>query len=208
MVKIILLGIALGTPCPLLAQQSEVTVTFSAESRKFDEATKQYQAIWDADGERIVATMERISGLEFMESEIQAVVFEGVSQSGSADSPMKLRASYPADVKKATLVHELGHRLSFPLRFYLGTQNELDSHRILYLYLYDVWVSLFGQGFADQQVAVEKGRTVPTAFRWLAGYDYRSAWDWILKMSAAERSSRLKEVIRQNEGARRRILGE
>jgi hypothetical protein len=183
-------------------------VTFSAESPKFDDATRQYQAIWDADGKRIVQTMERISGLEFMETEIQAIVFEGVSQSGSVDSPMKLRASYPAEVKKATLVHELGHRLSFPLRFYLGTQKELDGHRILYLYLYDVWVSLYGQSFADQQVAVEKGRTVPTVFRWLAGYDYRSAWDWALEMSATERSSKLEAVIRQNEEARLRILGE
>lgn len=204
--KIILAGVALGISLPVLAQQSGVKVTFSPESTRFEEAARQYQAIWDADGERIVATMERVSGLKFMETKIQAVIFEGVSHSGSVDSPMKLRASYPVDVKKATLVHELGHRLSFQLRFYLGTQKELDGHRILYLYLYDVWVSLYGQSFADQQVEVEKSRTVPAAFRWLAGYDYRAAWEWALRLTATERSSKLREVISRNETARRLIL--
>jgi hypothetical protein len=200
----IALGISLGGVAP---QHSRVSVRFSPESARFDEAAKQYQAIWDVDGERIVETMERVSGLTFTETEIQAVVFEGVSHSGSADSPMKLRASYPADVKKATLVHELGHRLAFQLRFYFGTHKEPDSHRILYLYLYDAWVSLYGQNFADQQVAVEKGRTVPAAFRWFRGYDYKSAWDWALRLSSTERSLKLREVIRKNEEARRRILG-
>ena len=205
--KIILCGIALWISLPVVgAQQPRVNVTFSPESARFNEAVKQYQAIWDAEGERIVETMERISGLEFTTTEIQAIVFEGVSNSGSADSPMKLRASYPADVKKATLVHELGHRLAFRLRFYFGTQKELDAHRVLYLYLYDAWVSLYGQSFADQQVAVEKGRTMPAAFRWLRGYDYKSAWDWALRLSATERSSKLREVIRRNEEARRVIL--
>ena len=205
--RIMIVGIALGM---LLlrggAQQSRVNVTFSAESQRFDEATQQYQAIWAADGERIVATMERISGLKFSDGEIQAVVFEGVSNSGSADSPMKLRASYPVDVKKATLVHELGHRIAFELRFYFGTQKELDSHRVLYLYLYETWTSLYGQNFADQQVAVEKGLTAPPAPRLLRSYDYKSAWDWALRLNATERAAKLREVIRKNEEARRVIL--
>ena len=72
---------------------------------------------------------------------------------------MMLRASYPPDVKKATLVHELGHRMNGQLR---RRPRDIDEHRILFLYLYDVWESLYGKEFADQQVVIESGRKAST----------------------------------------------
>jgi len=108
------------------------------------------------EGSRIVEAMERGSGLTFLENHVNAVVFEGVSQSGAGDRPMYLRASYPADVKKATLVHEHGHRLIAQLR---NRPTDLDEHRVLFLFLYDVWESLWGKDFADAQVKIESGRT-------------------------------------------------
>ena len=54
--------------------------------------------------------------------------------------------------KKATLVHEMGHRLSF----LLPRTAELDDHRLLYLFLYDVWTDLYGRAFADRMVAIER----------------------------------------------------
>ena len=100
---------------------------------------------------------------------------------------MKMRASYPADVKKATLAHELGHRMNFQLR---TRPTDVDEHRILFLYLYDVWEKLYGKDFADEQVKIERGRK--------GLYDYDSAWTWALSMSKEERASRFRAVVRAN----------
>ncbi|HKY05960.1 MAG TPA: hypothetical protein VJQ56_13780, partial [Blastocatellia bacterium] len=114
-------------------QQPTLRLNFTPESERFSEAAKQYRSIWDAEGKRIVETMEQVSGLKFRETEVQVIVYEGASNSGFGDKPMKMRASYPEDVKKATLVHELGHRLISQLTTW---PKELDAHRVLLLYLY------------------------------------------------------------------------
>jgi hypothetical protein len=98
---------------------------------------------------------------------------------------MKLRASYPPETKKATLIHELGHRLIIPIRI-PKEKVELDEHRVLFLILYDLWERLYGEGFADEQVEVEKKRR--------GAYDYESAWRWALSLSKAERAAQFKEL--------------
>ena len=72
--------------------------------------------------------MERLTGLGFVDRQIDAIVFEGVSRSGSRDVPMSLRGSYPLDTKKSALVHELGHRLIAQLT---ARPRDLDEHRVL-----------------------------------------------------------------------------
>jgi hypothetical protein len=155
---------------------------FRAQSDSFATARDEYDAIWRAEGRRIVATMERVSGLRFdsppyADTSIVAVVFEGVSNSGFRDDPMHLRASYPPDTKKATLVHELGHRLQVGV----ARQNE-DEHEILFLWLYDTWVALWGRQFADAQVLVERARRGP----------YPKAWDAALALDSAGRAVRFR----------------
>lgn len=130
--------------------------------------------------------MERVSGVRFIEREIQAIVYEGVSWSGFGNQPMKLRASYPPDVKKATLVHELGHKLILRI----PKTKEIDAHRVLFLVLYDIWESLYGRDFANRMVEVEKKRK--------GIYDYESAWEWALSMSKEERAAKFK-ALRESE---------
>jgi hypothetical protein len=168
---------------PLVSTQGpSVNLSFSPEAEQFAAATKEYQALWDIEGKRMVEAMEKISGVKFAEHNIQAIVYEGVSSSGFGDKPMKLRASYPADVKKATLIHELGHRLLVRI----PKTKEIDEHRALFLVLYDIWDSLYGKDFADRMVEVEKKRK--------GIYDYQSAWKWALSMSKEERATRFKEL--------------
>jgi predicted metal-dependent peptidase len=95
---------------------------------------------------------------------------------------MRLRASYPPDVKKGTLVHELLHRMLSRVK----PTSEIDEHRKLFLVLYDIWVVLHGKDFADQNVAVESRRK--------GLYDYESAWKWALRMSAEERAAKFKAL--------------
>ena len=90
---------------------------------------------------------------------------------------MRLRASYPVDTKRATLVHEMSHRLIADI-----TAKDEEDHPIIFLFLYDVWVELWGEEFALAQVAVESRR------RGL--YDYEGAWRTALAMSPDERAER------------------
>jgi hypothetical protein len=162
--------------------QSSVKVSFSPEADKYAQATKEYQAIWNDEGRRIVEAMEHVSGLKFKEKEVQVIVFEGVSRSGLGNDPMKMRASYPLNIKKATLIHELGHRLiaSIP------KTKKIDEHRVLFLILYDIWEKLYSKDFADKAVEVEKARK--------GLYDYESAWKWALSFSREERAAKFKTL--------------
>lgn len=126
--------------------------------------------------------MESISGLKLKDAEVRVIVYEGVSMSGYGDGPMKMRASYPSNIKKATLIHELGHRLITDI----PKTKEIDEHRVLFLVLYDIWEKLYGKDFADQAVEVEKSRK--------GLYDYESAWKWALSLSKEERAAKFKAL--------------
>lgn len=171
---------------------SRVHVVFRAESDSFATARNEYEALWRAEGARIVEVMERISGIRFdsppyADTLIGAIVFEGVSYSGFRERPMRLRASYPADTKRATLVHELGHRLQTGV-----AERGEDEHEVLFLWLYDTWVQLWGREFADAQVLVERARRGP----------YPRAWDAALGLDATARAARWRS-LRDRKGGNR-----
>src|SRR5262245_22806314 len=165
----------------------KVSMTFTPQDQTFAEAAEAYRRLWVDDGSKIIDALERGTGLTYLEKHVDAVIFEGTSRSGGNDRPMYLRASYPSDVKLSTLVHEHGHRLIAQLTV---RPPDLDEHRVLFLFLYDVWTSLWGKGFADQQVAFESD---------LRGlYDYETAWKWALSLSKEQRASRFAEIVSAN----------
>ena len=185
---LIILIVALSTALTQ-AQDKRVNITFAPEkkNRDFDAAAEEYRRIWADEGEHIIRAMEQASRLQFPERNIKAEIYEGPSSSGRRSAPMRLRASYSPDVKKGTLVHELGHRMNSQLK---KRPKDLDEHRLLFLYLYDLWENLYGKAFADKEVAFEKT---------LKGlYDYEAAWNWALAMSQEERFSKFGEVLRAN----------
>jgi len=163
-----------------LSAHADLTITFVPSSPKLSAPANDYSAIWRADGDKITESMERISKVKFKETTIRAIIYEGISKSGKGDIPMRLRASYAPDTKKATLIHELGHRLLQEV----PNTSETTEHKKLFLMLYDVWVDLYGNSFADDQVQIEKRR---------AGV-YPEAWDWALALSKAERAAKLAEL--------------
>ena len=154
-------------------------IAFEPESPRFAAATDEYRQIWTAEGKRIAATMERVSGVTFPTGSIDVIVGEVRPMTGFGGRQMWLRASYPADYKTATLIHELGHVLAGRL----PRPGGLDDHRVLYLFLYDVWTDLYGRDYADRMVAIESAarRT----------YDYAAAWRWALAMGREKRQQRL-----------------
>ena len=170
-------------------------LTFYPESDQpeFIEAAQQYQKIWDKDGRKIAKTMEKMSKLKFVEKFINTLVFEGISSS----HPLRLRASYPDGVKKATLIHELGHRLISGNELNAAPDgrklDNLASHQLLNLILYDVWVDLYGEKFAEENVRVESER-VPF---------YEEAWKWALSFDKGSRIKKFGDLIAEaqnNEG--------
>jgi hypothetical protein len=172
---------------PEFVAEGRVRMTFTAQDSSFTDAAQTYRRLWAAEGTPIVEAMERVSGLAFQETHVRAVIFEGTSNAGMGDAPMYLRASYPDDVKKATLVHEHGHRLIAQLR---NRPGDLDEHRVLFLFLYDTWDSLWGTAMADELVRIESGRT--------GLYDYEGAWRWAMSLSKEQRASRFADIVRSN----------
>jgi hypothetical protein len=172
----------------LVAQERAIRllINFTASAESFDVATKEYREIWASEEQRIVAAMERATGLRFETGPIGAVVYEGPSFSGFGQRPMQLRASYSSATKRATLVHELGHRLMGDL-----VPGKIDHHSVIFLFVYDVWVELWGQSFADEQVAIERKRTGALA-------DYEGLWRQALDLSAAERARRFQQFVREH----------
>jgi len=169
------------------ADGGRLTMSFTPENASFTEATDEYRRLWADEGARIVEAMERLTGLTFFQFQITAIVYEGISSSGDRDTPMRLRASYDADTKRATLVHELGHRLISQLT---RRPPDLDEHRVLYLFLFEVWESLWGTEFAERQVLVESARR--------GVYDYESAWMWARSLTSEQRAARFSEIMRSN----------
>jgi hypothetical protein len=169
------LAILLAATC-----SAQLRVVFQPDGDQFTQAAQEYRDLWARDGAKITAAMETAAGLKFEDREVTAMVLEVSSDSGYKEKPMHLRASYPPDTKKATLIHELGHRLQADL-FRRGE----DDHKFLFLWIYDVWVKLYGPEFATAQVQVERGR----------GRMYPAAWDFALSFSPEERAARWKQTV-------------
>ena len=175
-------------PNPSGAPLAVPRIEFVPESETFAAAVGEYERIWATEGARIARTMQEVSGLTFTDTAITAIIYEGVSSSGFRDTPMRLRASYPVETKKAALMHELGHRLQSPL-----FRQQDEEHGPLFLWLYDSWVRLYGKEWADAQVVIEKRRRGP----------YPRAWDEALALSAKERAERWRAVVENQQRLRK-----
>jgi hypothetical protein len=157
-------------------------IRFMPQRPQFAASAAEYAEIWRADGPRIVQALEAATELHFPENAIDALVVQGRPMMSYDGRSMRLRADYSPDYKRATLVHELGHRLAF----LLPRPDGMDDHRLLYLFLYDAWTDLYGSAFADRMVAIE--RRIP------GGYDYDAAWTWALSQSREQRQERLRRL--------------
>jgi hypothetical protein len=163
-------------------QPRNLELGVTGEISAFEGAVREYQDIWRLEGQRIVDAMERTTGLRFEASPIGVVVYEGLSNSGFRERPMRLRASYSTATERATLVHELAHRLIGEL-----VPASFEDHPIIFLFVYDVWAELWGNPFADEQVGIESKRR--------GIYDYETAWRNTLEMTATERAARFKQFL-------------
>lgn len=173
--------VALPLVAALLAAAAP-PIRFHAAGPEFEHATEEYRGIWEEEGTRIAAALERVAGVSFPPNEIEALISQAPPMMAYDGRTLRLRASYSPSYKRATLVHELGHRLSF----LLPRTGELDDHRLLYLFLYDAWTDLYGEPFAERMAGIESSIPGP--------YDYAEAWRWALSMPREERQARLRAL--------------
>jgi hypothetical protein len=163
-------------------------VTFDAYDPTHAAAAAEYRQLWCSEGPRIMAAMEQVTGFPYPAGKVEVFVGNVTPMTAFGGKAMSLKASYPLYYKRATLVHELGHRLAFTM----PRTADLDEHRLLYLFLYDVWSDLYGRDFADRMVSIEQS---------IAGrYNYAAAWDWALAIPREDRQARLA-------GLRQSLLG-
>ena len=156
-----------------------MTITFKPDSNLVPlESVREYEEIWNSEGMLIVDTISRISRLTFDERYINAVVYEGRSMS----VPLQLRASLTRTKKRATIVHELCHRLPHSRR------RPEQEHYLIYLILYDIWVSLWGEQFANESVQEETG----------LGPLYRDAWRRALNVPSDQRVATFCRLVNDN----------
>jgi hypothetical protein len=166
---------------------AQPTLEFRASTPAHESAARSYRAIWQQDGARIVAALEARSCLRFAEPAVAALIDDAGSHSGGPEHPMSLRATYPLDLKRATLVHELGHRHLWQLTERL---DDLDGHKTLYLILDRVWADVWGEQFAAERVRGESA--------WRATYDYAEAWSAIRRLTPGERTKLWRRLLTLN----------
>lgn len=155
-------------------------VSFEPMTPRFSPAAQEYRQLWESEGLKIIAAIEAVTGHPFPEAPVEVLVREGPSMLAFDGSMMRLRASHDREQKRAVLIHELGHRLALSLQRPPG----MDDHRLLYLFLYDVWCDLYASDFADRMVEIER--------RNRGYYDYAGAWSWALSMSRDERQALIR----------------
>ncbi len=164
-----------------------LSFSFHPEADRPDlvEAAAGYQAIWDADGSRIVEALTDLSKLAFKGRFFHALVHAGPTTA----FPLHFDAKATESVRKAAIVHELTHRLfadnklDGPIK---NDQQALSSHARINLVLFDTWVRVWGEEFARQAVATEsKARPV-----------YRRAWQLTFTMDAKRRSRQLQQLTK------------
>lgn len=183
-----------------IENKENVRISFKAVNKEFTggndpelvAAKTEYQEVWDRDGGRILEILERTTGLSFKEEEIPVHVAKKRSSSGVPRRiPMVLRSDVDVKRKTGILIHEIGHRL-LQNHTLQPTKREEDpieeiSHRILFLFLYDVWVELYGEEFAKYQI--EEDRKLTSAV------EYGRYWDQVLG-SFTTKEERLAEFGR------------
>lgn len=148
----------------------------------FRAAAEEYRQLWCDEGPRIVQALEEATGHSFPATPIEVFVANVTPMTTYDGRTMLLKASYPTYYKRATLVHELGHRLAFTM----NRPPELDDHRLLYLFLHDVWSRLYGTEFADRMAQIESRIT--------GRYDYAGAWRWALALTPEQRRQQLAQL--------------
>jgi Glu-tRNA(Gln) amidotransferase subunit E-like FAD-binding protein len=159
-----------------------LTINFFPECDipRFVEGAEVYKQIWDTDGEKITETIERISRFQFRADVYNAIILDNKP---SASYPLILLSSYTLEQKKATLIHELTHKVL--RRTDAMKESELENHKVMDLILYEIWTDVYGEDFAKSAVEGEQ----------IWSDIYTKAWDYALAFTKEQRKEEYKKYF-------------
>jgi hypothetical protein len=143
-------------------------------------AAKEYQAIWEQDGGRLVEALTQVSGLEFKGTFIHSLVHAG----DTTTFPLQFKADLRQKLKQATLSRHLtrrllaDHGLDGPKK---QERAEFASHANANLVLLDAWRQVWGEDFTREAIAAES-QAAPLL---------RRAWQLVLTLGPGGRQRNL-----------------
>lgn len=170
-----------------------IKMKFIANEDKYVIYKNVYEAIWRKYGKKIITSIEKVTNLKYLESEINAIVGEGDASGSnfagsSIDEPMLFR--YSVRDKLGTMCHELGHRFIMEHDYYNLTKSNLkisDDHQLLDLFLYDSMEMALGNACAEERKNYEC--TFPDS-------EFKSSWEWAFKYNYDERQKLLSNCAK------------
>ncbi len=162
------------------------------DKEKYNMHTKEYEIIWESEGQRICDAFEKIISLPFTEKEIKLLINEGKNNSNSSGDTLDdiMHFRYNNRCKIGTYLHELSHRIIMEHDL-LNKAKKIydihDIHEVVDLFLYDVIEELYGKETADMRVEYESGFEEEV---------YKTSWVDALNLTFEERQNKLKEIIK------------
>lgn len=162
------------------------------------------KSTWQEYGESYIKALEEVTGLKFKHSVINIrcgkadhshsgtigkeaiqIAVTGFSwinkKSGSADRKPDIELL-------ETLTHELAHRLLAEHKILLPNstpRENYETHKYIYVFIYDAWLEAFGKIKAKQLADVVSQNDMP---------DYKDAWRWAMKLNAKRRTELTKSL--------------
>lgn len=178
---------------------------FKPATRNLDDALDAgyLQALWRPLEQSYFAALQEVAGLPFTHSIANVRCGQYVSSTSGriGETAIKIgthntRAdgSYVHTRRSdhsllAVLTHELGHRLlaehGILLRDSTPREN-YESHRLLYVFLYDSWVKAFGEVVAGRLAISE---------REVDHQEYADAWQWAMALDFKSRQELMRHIV-------------
>lgn len=167
-------------------------INIYTDDKKYEMHRKEYEIVWQLEGNNICSSFEKIIGLPFTEKEIKLLINAGKDNSNSAGDSLNdiMNFRYNNRCKIGTFLHELSHRIVMEHNLLKKAQSIYDItdiHEVIDLFLYDVIENLYGTEAANMRVDYESNFEEEV---------YKNSWDSSLKLSFSERQEKLNKIIK------------
>ena len=167
-------------------------INIYTDNPKYEMHRKEYEIVWNTEGQRIIDSFEKIIHLPFTEKEIKLLINEGKNNSNSSGDNINdiMHFRYNNRCKIGTFLHELSHRIIMEhnlLEKAKKIYDISDIHEVVDLFLYDVIEDLYGKETANLRVEYESNFEESV---------YKDSWVSALNLTYKERQSRLKKITK------------